>query len=403
VYVATVQLNTAVQLLAEVVSHFSVPTHAGRDVLERGKCTQPTHFEDRISLVLLIETFTDSLLEHEQAERDRLLQFFRIVDVDKSGSVDFQEFKTLLSSVPGLEAISNFEIAHMFTDAIQEQHIQFNDDEEPQLSESAFVMLCTKRLKSVLKRDLLDSFASEAKDVDVTYQVSYQSLLSNNISKIFKKYADGDKGIAASNFATLVQEVGSVKLSKGQLSAAFEKVDSNRNEYLNYHEFLEWWRDFVLRNAFEANDNSETGTLNPEELRSLLSSLHIVFSCDEDFFEAFAKIDEDGDGVITFEEVVNWFAVFNAHAAFTEYDTDNSNSLDPDELIELFAGLGLTLSKEHFQVLTESSDKNSDGDLSFSEFLPVWVVLYEAEKNKKNDEAAILDALKKKHAACGAE
>lgn len=122
------------------------------------------------------------------------------------------------------------------------------------------------------------------------------------------------------------------------------------------------------------------------------------------------------DGQATFDELVTWFTIFEAHTKFMKFDDDNSDSLEIDELHQLFQEMGINISAEDLEKAMQTGDSNANGSLSFDEFLPLYsgnalllvlvqtafflfnvrlpishiTVLYKAERDQKKHHAQIL-------------
>ena len=60
---------------------------------------------------------------------------------------------------------------------------------------------------------------------------------------------------------------------------------------------------------------------------------------------------------------------FSIHRTFRIYDDDSSRSLSLAEFGKGIHDYGITMSDEEVSALFDSFDKNSDGNLSFDEFL----------------------------------
>jgi len=147
---------------------------------------------------------------------------------------------------------------------------------------------------------------------------------------------------------------------------------------------------YALKNAFDAHDRNDSKSLDICEMRLLLESFDIEFEDDEEFRELFADMVGGCDGQATFDELVTWFTIFEAHTKFMKFDDDNSDSLEIDELHQLFQEMGINISAEDLEKAMQTGDSNANGSLSFDEFLPLYSVLYKAERDQKKHHAQIL-------------
>ena len=72
---------------------------------------------------------------------------------------------------------------------------------------------------------------------------------------------------------------------------------------------------------------------------------------------------------------------------FDEFDQDSSGSLDRGEISEFVATFGIKLSDIELKNMYDMIDKNNDGQIQFSEFLPWWKGREEAEIGSANPDA----------------
>merc|ERR1712100_998043 len=89
-------------------------------------------------------------------------------------------------------------------------------------------------------------------------------------------------------------------------------------------------------------------------------------------FQALTVLDADHSGTVTYDEYEQWFLSYDANKAFMTFDTDKQGSIDSSELGSLCADMGLQLSKAELKKAMVTLDKDSDGTISFDEFLPWW-------------------------------
>merc|ERR1711865_175606 len=108
-----------------------------------------------------MEFFVEGLLEHEEKEYGMFAALFKQVDVDGSDSVDFEEFKELAQTAPGLKSLTSYEISSMFSEAAGE-------DEE--LSCEEFVALAKGAMKNSLGKALLDDIHGSLLNQEASFQ-----------------------------------------------------------------------------------------------------------------------------------------------------------------------------------------------------------------------------------------
>mmetsp|Transcript_12773 Transcript_12773/g.32729 ORF Transcript_12773/g.32729 Transcript_12773/m.32729 type:complete len:669 (+) Transcript_12773:347-2353(+) len=98
----------------------------------------------------------------------------------------------------------------------------------------------------------------------------------------------------------------------GNVAGILTATDTNNDGRISLDEFTHWYivSEERLRGeaaaAFCALDSKGTGTVAPEQLSQLLSSLNVQFT-DDDIISAMSEMDTNLDGQISYEEFSAWF------------------------------------------------------------------------------------------------
>lgn len=156
---------------------------------------------------------------------------------------------------------------------------------------------------------------------------------------------------------------------------------------------------------------SSKSEMSLQDLRGVLSKLHVPPSRIE---EVFARVDTDGDGKVSYDEVrlkqplaspvpserllarlPTWqfSAYVDSHelglrTAFDAIDVDGSGSISRDELKLLLDCMHMGYSPERVDDLLRAADQNDDGDISYDEFRAAFALLDPEDLLRSLDDAA---------------
>ena len=138
--------------------------------------------------------------------------------------------------------------------------------------------------------------------------------------------------------------------------------------------------DVVLKSLFLKYDNDGNGMLTHEELSNLFMDLGIN---NEQASVYSLLLDRDGSNDISYDEFKTWFysgeefqnikdttryhRLKSAVDMFRRYDTNDNHSLDRNEFEKLFLDMGGK--KEGLDGALKELDRDSNGRVSFQEFL----------------------------------
>eukprot|EP00672_Neobodo_designis_P004997 CAMPEP_0174863586 /NCGR_PEP_ID=MMETSP1114-20130205/56505_1 /TAXON_ID=312471 /ORGANISM="Neobodo designis, Strain CCAP 1951/1" /LENGTH=318 /DNA_ID=CAMNT_0016098657 /DNA_START=63 /DNA_END=1019 /DNA_ORIENTATION=- len=151
-----------------------------------------------------------------------------------------------------------------------------------------------------------------------------------------------------------------------------------------------------FRKMFDMFDTDHSGAIGFFEMKNLTKHLGVEMD-DDALRESMAKIDENGNGDLEFDEFLMWlsqasnqadeFAVLKSkiraqgtrplsnaqierlREVFNHFDADNSGSIDIEELGHVFEAMGQKLSEEDLAALMKQADDDGSGEMEFEEFL----------------------------------
>jgi calmodulin len=132
-----------------------------------------------------------------------------------------------------------------------------------------------------------------------------------------------------------------------------------------------------FRDAFAMFDLDGGGTIETHELRQVLTELGDS-PTDDEIEEMILLVDENGDGVIDFDEFVTLMRLRMGESGddneqklrdvFDVFDADGSGGIDRNEMRLLMKKLAQTLTEEEISAIMEEVDADGDGEISFEEF-----------------------------------
>lgn len=133
-----------------------------------------------------------------------------------------------------------------------------------------------------------------------------------------------------------------------------------------------------LRQQFEAIDEDQSGLVSAAELAKAMKSVHL--QADAAQIDAIIKeIDYFGNGKINYSEFLA--ATISMQAALTDeklwslfktFDTDDTDYISLENLLEAFQRLGRDYSEEEVKKMLQQHDLTKDGRLSFDEFKAIF-------------------------------
>lgn len=143
-----------------------------------------------------------------------------------------------------------------------------------------------------------------------------------------------------------------------------------------------------LRHAFNMFDSDGSGTIDKQELRSVLKAMGSRPG-KEELDELMSQMDVDKSGTIDFEEFVAVMAdkledeelekeLEELAATFKAMDTDGSGALESEELRKALKRIGVVMTQEEVVYLMGMVDADGDGSVTYEEFVK-FVLEYQIE------------------------
>lgn len=131
----------------------------------------------------------------------------------------------------------------------------------------------------------------------------------------------------------------------------------------------------ALREAFAEFDQNSDGFISKEELLNVMTNFGHMISNDE--LDAMIKLaDNDGNGLVDFKEFLSLMdsncLVQNVDQEvqnlFEMIDLNNDGYLSEKEISTMMKNLGEKVRKKDIRKMVKEADKNKDGKISFDEF-----------------------------------
>merc|ERR1719364_87925 len=131
-----------------------------------------------------------------------------------------------------------------------------------------------------------------------------------------------------------------------------------------------------FKEAFALFDKDGDGTITAEELGVVMRSLGRK-PTKEELKSMIAECDDDGSGQIEFPEFLSLMAsklqdtdsVEEMRETFAVFDRDKSGSVSASELKHVMNNLGEQVTIEEVEEMIKEADADGDGELSFDDFL----------------------------------
>ena len=132
----------------------------------------------------------------------------------------------------------------------------------------------------------------------------------------------------------------------------------------------------TLKSAFKFFDKDGNGTVEPEEISEVMKVLGVNLSLEE-LNDIMSNLDENGDGVMDFDEFVLMMdrrMSINSQRAeieqtFKVFDKNGDGKITFEELKEVLTQLGEEVSDKDVMDMIKEADFNGDGAIDFEEFM----------------------------------
>merc|ERR1712024_91737 len=340
-------------------------------------------------------------------------QVFAIGDMDKSGGIDYQEFVSMMvpnsvATIKKLSAnfrsVSDIKAAFKRFDADGDGQITRNEmkngmrcsdseldviyalgdlDGDGEISVGEFIRVMSPSTAAALQR-FRNTFAC-IEDVISAFRV----IDSNNDGALNKKeLADGMNSFGKEFVASEIESVFSLAVvnSDGEIcydefvAMMFPAAATALAKFRKHHRSLK-----NAKHAFDSYDIDGDGEITYEEL---VGGMGGDYSANE-ISAIFAMGDGDQDGKISFlefskimlpscQDALTKFwkcfkTVSSVKDAFKKFDADGDGQISRQEVMQGASSCGLRLSSEEVDTLFILGDKDGNGQIDFSEFAQIMI------------------------------
>eukprot|EP00388_Colpodella_angusta_P047960 GDKK01074575.1.p1 GENE.GDKK01074575.1~~GDKK01074575.1.p1 ORF type:complete len:250 (+),score=34.50 GDKK01074575.1:77-826(+) len=173
-----------------------------------------------------------------------------------------------------------------------------------------------------------------------------------------------------------------------------------------------------FRKMFHLYDTDKSGSIGMSELKNLTKSLGVDLS-EETLLQTVAAIGcpTDGEDIdLDFPSFVKWFSsqgsvggdefaalkgkirargsksltneqISHLKEVFDHFDADQSNSIDADELVVVFASMGQEVTREAMVQMIATVDNTNSGDIDFEEFIMMMCTNFGKGFKREMEEA----------------
>ena len=100
-------------------------------------------------------------------------------------------------------------------------------------------------------------------------------------------------------------------------------MDLDKSGFVEFDEFLPWWRRRGISRVFERYDADASNSIDAHELANVMVELGITLD-EVQVAQALTQLDTDGSGSVSFEEYMRWFELYDLQNEFERYDSDRS-------------------------------------------------------------------------------
>ncbi|XP_028676067.1 calcium-binding protein LPS1-alpha-like [Erpetoichthys calabaricus] len=257
----------------------------------------------------------DTMLKEADIDGDGLVNYdefkeaFSMFDKDGDGTITTQELGTIMKSLG--QAPTDQELKDMISevDADGSGSIDFNE----------FLTMMAKKMKDTdTEEEIREAFKVFDKDGDGSISAAElrmaDQLPPEQIAEFREAFAlfdkDGDGTITSKELGTVMRALGQ-NPSEAELQDMINEVDADSNGIVDFTEFLtlmvkrikELDSEEEIREAFKVFDKDGDGSISAEELHLVMKNLGEDLT-DEEIYEMIREADMDGDGQINYEEFV---------------------------------------------------------------------------------------------------
>jgi len=135
----------------------------------------------------------------------------------------------------------------------------------------------------------------------------------------------------------------------------------------------------TLQTAFDAIDTEKSGAIGAVAIGTILKDCGVRVS-DEELMEIILEVDDDGSGLLEFEEFAQLAAKFlleedlvemkkELKEAFRIYDKEGNGYITNAVFVEILKELDPKLTQENLDDIIEEIDEDGSGTVDFEEFM----------------------------------
>lgn len=207
-------------------------------------------------------------------------------------------------------------------------------------------------------KDLITQLLERQADMRLTAEEAYNHPWINlQKSKEFKNVQ-----INKDVFSNMESYITSVQLKRTTLQLIASRIPEDQIQN--------------LRNAFTKIDINGDGQLTIEELQKGLKNIPGINLDLKDLDRAMQMIDTNQNGLIDYTEFIaaclhsyNYLKESHLRAAFSYFDRDGSGTISRDELRQCLQSDDFTLKDDEIDNLLSGVDANDDGEVDYDEFI----------------------------------
>lgn len=195
-----------------------------------------------------------------------------------------------------------------------------------------------------------------------------ESELRDELMEVFDQY-DTDKSgeLDTAEFEVCLQALD-LGITKGQISALMAVADTDNTGYIDRDEFMEFGFQHLIHLQKERHVRAIQQSLELEESENKIS--------DEEMFHAYFDPDSD-EHTETMKAIER-----DLQRMFTKADKEGLGFLNPMAFRDVMTAMDLGMSPYQIAVLMTEADKNGDGIIQYSEFVPVGLRMLYSYKAK---------------------
>lgn len=199
-------------------------------------------------------------------------------------------------------------------------------------------------------KDLIDKLLERQADMRLTAEEAYNHpWIQQQRQREF-----GDVEISPDVFTNIQTYMDSLQLKRTTLSLIASRIPEDQIQ--------------TLRIAFSKMDKNGDGSLTFEELKQGMEEINEINLTEAELLDAMNVIDSNQNGLIDYTEFIaaclqsyNYLQESHLRSAFAYFDQDNSGTISADELRMCLQSDDFTLSEEQIQQLLEGVDTDGDG------------------------------------------